>query len=130
MVERVDPLLRRRCGLARPPRWRLIAVLISLFLPNLLAPSSDPTAMLNERVYQLKPVVRSTRGLIFSLRNERNPSDTSVQPIRDGGPQRERLLRHRVVVGFFSCLTHYSRRADTHDDHCCFFSESNRGGEN
>lgn len=73
VVWRLDPLLRLRCGLALPLCWRLIAVLISLFLTNLFARSTDPTAMLNERVYQLKPVVRSTRGLIFSLRNESSP---------------------------------------------------------
>lgn len=114
VVEWVDPLQRPLCGLARPPRWRLIAVLISLFLPNLFARSSDPTAMLNERVYQLKPVVRSTRGLIFSLRNERNPSDTSVQAIRDARASKREITgtQSRGWLLFLSC-TLFTRCSNT-----------------
>ena len=59
VAERAYPLLRLHRGLALSLCWGLIAVLISLFSPNLFARSTDPTAMLNERVYQLKPLVRS-----------------------------------------------------------------------
>lgn len=113
-MEWVDPLQRPLRGLARPPHRRLIAVLISLFLPNLFAWSSDPTAMLNERVYQLKPVVRSTRGLIFSLRNERNPSDTSVQAIRDARASKREITgtQSRGWLLFLSC-TLFTQCSDT-----------------
>lgn len=95
------PLLRQRRGSALPLCWGLIAVLIGLFLPNLFARRTDPTAMLYERVYQLKPVVRSTRGLIFSLRNESSPRTQVSRQLETPEPQREITGTHRVVVGFF-----------------------------
>lgn len=110
MVERVDPLLRLRRGLALPLCWGLIAVLISLFLPNLFARSTDPTAMLNERVYQLKPVVRSTRGLIFSPRNESGPRTQVSRQLETPGPQREITGTHRIMAGRLSSSAHCSLR--------------------
>lgn len=60
--------------------------------------------MLNERVYQLKPVVRSTRGLIFSLRNESSPRTQVSGQLETACPQREITGTHRVVAGLFLVL--------------------------
>lgn len=102
VAERADLLLGPRRGLALPLRWGLIAVLISLFSPNLFARSGDPTAMLNERVYQLKPVVRSTRGLIFSLRNESGPRTQVSRQLEPRGPQRQ-ITGTQSCGPFLSC---------------------------
>ncbi len=104
LVGRLDPLLRPSRGLALPQCWGLIAVLISLFLPNLFARSTDPTAMLNERVYQLKPVVRSTRGLIFSLRNESSPrTQVSRQLETPGASKRDYWHTQSWSASFLYC---------------------------
>lgn len=113
VARRPDPLLRQHCGLALPPSWGLIAVLISLFfffLPNLFARCADLTAMLNEGVYQLKPVVRSTRGLIFSLRNESGPRTQVPRQLETpGASKRDYWHTEWRTVSFLSCSS-VSRR--------------------
>lgn len=72
--------------------------------------------MLNERVYQLKPVVRSTRGLIFSLRKPKAAPRTQVsRQLETPGSLKERLLAHTGEswpASFFVTV-------ETHDDWCC-----------
>lgn len=127
-VGRVDPLLRLRCGLALPLCWGANRCFDWSFFSNLFAWTTDPRAMLNERVYQLKPVVRSTRGLIFSLRNESSPRTQVSRQLETAEPQREITGTHRVVVGFFLVL-HIVHSVLRHMMIGAVFSKGSGGGD-